>query len=217
MGESAADAPDPDGADAAALHARIAVLRDVAVRVDPVRLAYLEALAARAAAQPGPVREFLLGKLAAAVASCERRCAGQPAIAPRKKIRAVPGSPLAELNQSIRAAAPRAGSQLPAKPAGSDELPNARRFRRAWLGTRTQEQVRQAAARKPANAGPLNSHALVLESLAIMSRLSPDYLRRFVVHVQALQWLDQASVEDAAPARTATRGRKAPPRAARRQ
>jgi hypothetical protein len=57
------------------------------------------------------------------------------------------------------------------------------------------EQVEQAAARKPANAGPLNSHALVLQSLALMRELSPDYLERFLRQVESLQWLDRAAAQ----------------------
>ena len=68
----------------------------------------------------------------------------------------------------------------------------ARRFRQAWTRRRSLEQVQRAVARAPANAGPLNSHALVLQSLELMRELSPDYLRRFLVHVEALQWLDAA-------------------------
>jgi hypothetical protein len=204
-------APSDATPEPAALQARIAALRDVAARVDPVRLRYLEALATRAAVQAAPVRELLCDKLAAAIAQCEQRCAIEP-VAPRKKSGAPACAPLAQLNHSIRAKAPgelRSG-------AASDELANVRRFRRAWLGGRAQEQVQRAVGRKPANAGPLNSHALVLESLAIMSRLSPDYLRRFVVHVQALQWLDQASADDA-PSKATVRGKNAPSRAARRK
>jgi Protein of unknown function (DUF2894) len=74
-----------------------------------------------------------------------------------------------------------------------DELASARRFMRAWDTSRTQEQVEQAVTRKPLNAGPLNSHVLVLQSLGLMRGLSPDYLRRFLVHVESLQWLDKAS------------------------
>jgi hypothetical protein len=65
--------------------------------------------------------------------------------------------------------------------------------------------------RKPANAGPLNSHALVLQTLSLMRDLSPDYLRRFVAGVEALQWLERASEqlprEAAKAARRGTRAR----------
>ncbi|QJW85699.1 DUF2894 domain-containing protein [Ramlibacter terrae] len=53
--------------------------------------------------------------------------------------------------------------------------------------------VAEAVARRPAQAGPLNSHVLVLQTLGMMRELSPDYLRRFIEHVETLQWLEQAA------------------------
>jgi hypothetical protein len=103
-------------------------------------------------------------------------------------------SPLAQLNQYIRGAPPtRRGAAEPPEVHEPDELASARRFKRAWSGNHLHDKVEQAASRKPANAGPLNSHLLVLHSLALMGELSDDYLRRFLVQVESLQWLDQAS------------------------
>lgn len=101
-------------------------------------------------------------------------------------------APLAELNAHAReAVASRVAAAAPGE-AQEDELASVRRFRQAWSSTRTRDQVEQAVARKSANAGPLNSHALVLQSLALMDELSPAYLRRFIVLVESLQWLEQA-------------------------
>jgi len=55
------------------------------------------------------------------------------------------------------------------------------------------DQVEQSLKRGPENAGPLNSHMLVLRSLATMRELSPEYLRRFLSHAETLLWLDQES------------------------
>lgn len=85
-----------------------------------------------------------------------------------------------------------AAQRSPMPVLGADELASARRFRRAWAATRAQDQVDSAVARRPAQAGPLNSHALVLESLALMRELSPDYLRHFMAQVETLLWLDRA-------------------------
>ena len=108
--------------------------------------------------------------------------------------------PLAQLNQSIRDE-PR-----------PDELASVRRFRRAWSSNHIHDKVEQAVSRKPANAGPLNSHLLVLHSLAMLGELSDDYLRRFLVQVESLQWLDQASEKysprQAKPAKPARRSRQ---------
>lgn len=102
-------------------------------------------------------------------------------------------APLAQLNQYIRSArAARSETPVLGETQEQDELRSARRFMRAWDASRIQEEVEQAVTRKPVNAGPLNSHMLVLQSLGLMRGLSPDYLRRFLVHVESLQWLDQA-------------------------
>lgn len=100
----------------------------------------------------------------------------------------------------------------PAAPA-PQELASARRFRRAWAANRAQDQVERAVARRPAQAGPLNSHALVLESLALMRELSPDYLRHFMAQVESLLWLERART--AYPA-SAGRPAKSRPKAASR-
>jgi hypothetical protein len=101
---------------------------------------------------------------------------------------------LAQLNQYIRGTvAARAELAAPGERPEPDELASARRFRRAWDRGRTLDQVQQALARRPASAGPLNSHMLVLRSLDMLRELSPDYLRRFLRHVEALQWLEQAA------------------------
>jgi hypothetical protein len=104
-------------------------------------------------------------------------------------------SPLAQLNADLRQ---RTGS--------ADELRSARRFRVAWERTRSLDQVEHAVARGPAQAGPLNSHALVLRSLERLRELSPAYLRRFLGHVETLQWLQDARAL-AAPAKAAPRKR----------
>ena len=102
--------------------------------------------------------------------------------------------PLAELNAYLRGTvdARRAAIEEPGEAAHPDDLFNARSFRKAWERGRTLDRFEQAIARTPANAGPLNSHALVLRSLAQMRDLSTDYLRRFLVQAETLQWLEKA-------------------------
>jgi hypothetical protein len=160
-------------------------------RLDPARFHFLEALARRLAGQPEAVRRLLQQKLQAGVANYAERVAQEQqgvASKPTAKPRAV-CAPLAELNQSLR------------KEPG--ELASVRRFRRAWSSSRSLDQVAQAASRKPANAGPLNSHVLVLDALALMGELSPDYLRRFLVQVESLQWLDAKAAKPVATVRRA--------------
>lgn len=102
-------------------------------------------------------------------------------------------SPLAQLTADLRAASlAKLQSAAPGEAQDAEELASVRRFRRAWEGMQLLDQVDQAVSRKPPNAGPLNSHMLVLQSLAMMRELSTDYLRRFVTSVETLQWLEQA-------------------------
>ena len=90
---------------------------------------------------------------------------------------------------------PNAGTPAPR------ELASTRRFRETWSRIAAEDLVSDAIAQGPANAGPLNPHRLVLRSLALLRNLSPDYLRRFVSHVETLQWLEQvgASMAPAKP------------------
>lgn len=114
-------------------------------------------------------------------------------------------APLAQLNQHIREARKNSmehhpvndlGSSLVSDRAASSEMASVRRFRRSWSKIAAVDQVDRAVDRGPVNAGPLNSHMLVLRSLALMRKLSPDYLQRFLSHVDTLLWLDQANQQD---------------------
>lgn len=102
-------------------------------------------------------------------------------------------SPLAQLNAYIRSASPGAKD-------GGHELASARRFREAWSLLQAENKLDLASLRRPANAGPLNSHALVLESLERVHALSPAYLRRLLAQVDTLQWLEQAALRPRGPA-----------------
>ncbi|WP_298923843.1 DUF2894 domain-containing protein [uncultured Ramlibacter sp.] len=102
-------------------------------------------------------------------------------------------SPLAQLNAYIQQArAARVEPLQPGEAVDAEELASVLRFRRAWGSRRALDQVAQAVARQPANPGPLNSHVLVLRTLAQMRELSPDYLLHFLVHVKGLQALERA-------------------------
>lgn len=100
-----------------------------------------------------------------------------------------PRSPLAQLNQHIARLSPP-----------GDELRSVQAFREGWARIATEDQVTQAVQRGPENAGPLNSHMLVLRTLRLMQELSPEYLRRFVAHADSLLWLDQAGARLKQPA-----------------
>ena len=50
----------------------------------------------------------------------------------------------------------------------------------------------EVLADEPENAGPLNSHLLVLRALRQMHQTSPAYLKRFMDYADTLLWLEQA-------------------------
>jgi hypothetical protein len=80
--------------------------------------------------------------------------------------------------------------------AGSrSELKAIRNFRNIWSKLRVDKQVAQALEQAPKNAGPINSHMLVLRSLALMRDVSPDYLNRFMSYADTLLCLDQCEKE----------------------
>ncbi|WP_137892771.1 DUF2894 domain-containing protein [Ramlibacter sp. 2FC] len=209
-------------------------LRSVgAQRFDPLRFHYLERLSQRMQAAPAGLRPILEGKLEAALQDYEQRFS-QARKAAEDQVAGLSGrypglarelrrllaagdyaglrrigaqaaadtgcAPLAELNQHIRQLA-QGGSELEARP----DMKSVVRFRESWSRIAAEDQVDQAMGRGPENAGPLNSHLLVLRSLGLMRQLSPDYLRRFLSHLDALLWLDQASQKctsvEAKPAR----------------
>ncbi len=183
-----------------------ALRNEGAWRLDPVRWRYIESLARRLPGQPEAVRRLLQDKLQRAVADYAQRheqaqATGTALRPARRAVAGKPGPstepvcpPLAALNAHIRSASQALrGPAVPGAAPGPTELASVRRFRQAWSRQRTLDQVARAVTRKPANAGPLNSHALALQSLALMRALSPDYLRRFVLQVESLQWLEQAA------------------------
>lgn len=175
---------EPPGAAEAGLEE---MRRDGRWRVDPARFRYLEALARRIPAQPEPLRRLLQARFEARLAEYTAHTSDAVPVAARRATAKDAGSPLAQLMQVLRKARPD-----PAVAAGGDELASARRFREAWDAQRALEKLELALAHRPAQAGPLNSHALVLQSLELMRSASPRYLRQFVLHVESLQWLAAA-------------------------
>ncbi|HEY6896898.1 MAG TPA: DUF2894 domain-containing protein [Rhodocyclaceae bacterium] len=74
------------------------------------------------------------------------------------------------------------------------ELKSVSYFRDTWSSLSADQTLAQALATGPSNAGPLNSHSLVLQSLKLMRDTAPDYLKRFMAYADALLWLEQANV-----------------------
>ena len=190
--------PCVQNADAESLKSRLDHLVELhAGQRVPIQLQWLLTLAQRLDSQPLAVREFLSKRLSARIGQLEehvQHCA-QAALATPQPPTPTPPSALARLNAASRQPAhtthtahPRLRETSPSE----RELRSVSRFRQTWVKVSAQSRVNQALQREPANAGPLNSHMLVLRTIDLMNGLSPDYLAHFVVQLETLLWLEEA-------------------------
>jgi len=161
-------------------------------RLDPVRFHFIETLARRAADHSGDARRMLDERVAALLAAygedLEKISGEEVAAAAKQPAR----GPLAELTDHL---AQHASSER-MDPA-TNELRMLQFFRSTWSKLSAERRLTQSLAKLPQNAGPLNSHNLVHQSLTLMRDLSPEYLNRFVSYVDALLWVDQANAGNA--------------------
>ena len=100
----------------------------------------------------------------------------------------VPGHP--SMHHATHHATHPAASRTSATPPPAIELKTVRESRATWARMSVGKQLALAMKQAPANAGPINSHMLVLRSLAMMQEISPDYLSRMVSYVDTLLSLD---------------------------
>lgn len=197
-------------ANAADLQARLDALQTSgANRHDPVRFAYMAALARRAAVQPEIIRQPLLAKLSAMADEFAKR----PTLPQETYPESAAPSPLADLLTYIgQHTLVQSDATKPAKDTvtvnrdfrrnfkssadghrpPAPELKSVAYFRNTWSRLSTEQQLTQTLAQAPANAGPMNSQHLVLRSLEVMRDISPDYLQAFMSYIDALIWLDHA-------------------------
>ena len=167
-----------------------------AARFDAVGWHYIEVLAERAGTQTGTAQTLLRAKLDQALEQFQTRLSaipGQPHKTPPAP------SPLSILLSDMAQHAPAlqassAGPLVPAnRPTGwRAESPRVQQFKKQLSQISVQRQVKQAIAMAPQNAGPINSHMLVLRSLGLMRDASTDYLNRFMAHVDTLLRLDES-------------------------
>lgn len=203
-------------------NARIeALCHHQAEQFDPVGLAFIQGLARRAADREGAARALLERRLADALREYEARLDLATAAAGAALEEATTRFPdaAASLRQRQEAGDPRgigwllarrqargsgsalaallakvsqSGSGPPRPDTTPGELKSMRHFRGLWSRLGAQRQLARAFADAPKNAGPLNSHFLVLQALRQMGDVSPEYLERFMAYADGLLWLDQA-------------------------
>ena len=166
--------------------------------LDPVHFRYLETLAQRLPTQSGAVQHHLCAALGNALTDFERRCAIAPAALGRVPLRRAGLNSLKALNTQLRmpqADSPTGAAPTPAR--GVPEMKSVQQFKQAWGRMKVQDQVGHALTQGPANAGPLNSHRLVLRTLGLMQDLSPAYLHHFMSHLDTLLQLDTLTLPQA--------------------
>ena len=167
-----------------ALHAPAPEERSAAP-IDTIQQRTRERLQTRMLQAQGPLRQALAQRLEAAQARNGAPigpAVSGPAPASTGHQDRRPAQRLAELNRLL---AGRAQADTP----GLRSLPA---FRQTWTRLSADERARRATAQGPDKPGPLNSHMLVLRSLELMRRLSPDYLRSFLDQLDTLLWIEDA-------------------------
>lgn len=175
----------------------IAALREAgAADFDPVQFHLLQVLARRATVQPASVRRILDCKLVLALARFQQRLkqgqlkANNSITTPPSQSVSRPG-PLGLLAQhAAQNTLKKTGSQSTEHAQALHDPKSVQYFRTTWSRLNTCKQVAKAIDQAPKNAGPINSHGLVLKSLVLMRDASPDYLNRFVSYAETLLMLD---------------------------
>lgn len=157
-----------------------------AAQLDPVGWHYVLVLAERTRTQTGPAQALLQAKLHTALEQLQARLARVKK--PNTLACTQKPSPLSTLLQDM--ASHSAEQPLGPSSHGRMDNPRVAQFCQQLSKIRVQKQVSQAIAQAPQNAGPINSHMLVLRSLGLMREASPDYLGRFMVYLDTLLCLD---------------------------
>jgi hypothetical protein len=170
-----------------------------AAQLEPVGWHYITVLSERARAQTGPAQRLLNDKLEMALVRLKATLDAAPiegascqtALLEKTSSPSSPSvSPLAALLKEMQPESANPVTGIPS--AWRAESPRIRQFRKQLGQISVQKQVSQAMAQAPQNAGPINSHMLVLRSLGLMRDASPDYLSRFMGYVDTLLFLEEA-------------------------
>jgi hypothetical protein len=170
-----------------------------AAQQDAVGWHYIETLAERTQAQSGLAHQLLLTKLQAALEDFEVRTLAASASHAGPETSPVTLSPMALLLQEMGTTSHTQGA---GKAVRFAEKPRIQQLKKQLRQISVQQQVTQAIAHAPQNAGPINSQMLVLRSLGLMHEASPDYLDRFMGYVNTLLYLDEAGAAQVAPRRS---------------
>lgn len=178
---------------------------------ESLRVKRIELMLHRMAGQPPAVQTALGRRVQLAMDALVQEPAVELGAVATQPNAATPRKPslLAELPAYLesRSQAPTSQDPFEAETVSS-EMKSVRRFSEVWSRIAAETQVKQAVVRGPENAGPLNSHMLMLRSLTLMKELSTDYLRRFLSEMDTLLWLEQLNQKHALPDRKNSRTTK---------
>jgi len=159
-------------------------------RVDPVRFAFIDGLVRRAARQGDGVRQQLDERIGALLASYGEAAAHASLVESTPPARAI--GPLGALAALIDERAP-SRAEIPGASAPTSAAAALDEVRETWARLEAEKRLKHAVAQAPGNAGPLNSYQLVLRALLLMREVSPEYLQRFIAHVDTLMWLERTA------------------------
>jgi hypothetical protein len=173
---------------------------------DPVRFHYLETLCRRSQGQSPMVAAPLTAKLQQALVSYQQQVQLQDARIASDVAAAntVSHGGLSELLAALsvqseavtispETSAAQGAAQISTREnTAPAELKSVRYFRESWAKLGVEQRVAQSFAKAPENAGPLNSHLLVLQALGRMRDDAPSYLQHFIAYADSLLWLQQA-------------------------
>ena len=175
--------------DALPMRARLQAWRTHgADRMDPVRFAFLEALASRAHAQQGEARRLLDARLSGLIASYADDLDDWSS---RATATLAPSSDASALRALVVSLQQRTPIDDPDAPSPGQAPPALDEARRVWTQVRTDSQLRATLDARPADAGPLNSATLVHRALHLMRDVSPGYLQHFIAYADTLSSLEQ--------------------------
>lgn len=189
---------------------------------NPIRFAFIEALARRTLAHHGNTRRQLNTRLAEALQGYESgwqraqvhadevlsatvsqfpqaraelkrlQAAGDVAGLQRLAHRLSHPSRPSPLSDLLHLPVPSSSQTAPGPGAPFVELSTSQYFRSTWLRLSMDQRLNRSALKVPPQAGPLNSQVLALRSLQVMRELSPAYLQCFMAYLDTLLWLDHA-------------------------
>jgi hypothetical protein len=174
---------------------------------DPVRFHYLETLCRRSHDQSPTVAAPLTAKLQQALAAYQQQIQQQEEVLTSDSASATGSASYSGLGEllaalSVQSEAGAITSETSAAQGAAQistrentapaELKSVRYFRDSWAKLGVEQRVAQSFAKAPENAGPLNSHLLVLQALGRMRDDAPAYLQHFIAYADSLLWLQQA-------------------------